>query len=426
MHAGLQKTEAREHHAEIAIVGAGAIGLCCAVELARAGRSVVVVDRGEAGRGASWGNAGWLTPSRAAPLAQPGHAKKGLNWMLDPESPFYIKPSLSPALALWLLRFVRAGSQKRYLRAMPPIVELCDWSTDAWERFASEAPADFGFQRRGLLMLCESTHELDAALRTAELTKPMGVPYERWDDARIREAEPCVIGRSAGGIYFPKDAHCEPDLLMLALAAHARSLGVTILEQTEVTGARVEGGAVRALQTAKGEIGADSFVLAAGAWSGAVGKAFGLRIPMRAAKGYSLKFPRAGHHPERSIYLSDRKVAVNPHRETLRIAGTLELVGDDLSVNQRRVNAIIKGARAMLRFAEPQSPPEPWAGLRPCLPDGMPAIGRSPKLDNLWLAIGHQMTGVKSAPATGRLLADLMQSRTPSFDPAPFDPKGRC
>lgn len=426
MAAETEQPLAREHHADAAIIGAGAIGLCCAVELAKAGRNVLVLDRGEAGRGASWGNAGWLTPSRAAPLAQPGHAKKGLKWMLDPESPFYIKPSLSPALALWLLRFIRAGSKSRFLNAMPPIVELCNWSTDAWERFAAESPSGFGFERRGLLMLCESEHELDAGLRTAELTEPMGVPYERWDNERVREAEPCVIGRTAGALHFPKDAHCEPDRLMLALAEHARSLGVTILEQTEVTGARVEGRAIRALETSKGEVTADRFVLAAGAWSGAVGRAFGLRIPMRGAKGYSLKFPKGDHHPTRSIYLSDRKVAANPHRDSLRIAGTLELVGDDLSVNARRVGAIVKGARAMLSFPEPQSPPEPWAGLRPCLPDGMPAIGRSPKLDNLWLAIGHQMTGVKSAPATGRLLADLMESRDPSFDPAPFDPKDRC
>jgi D-amino-acid dehydrogenase len=146
----------------------------------------------------------------------------------------------------------------------------------------------------------------------------------------------------------------------------------------------------------------------------------GFRLPVIGAKGYSLVLPPADPHPKRSIYLIERKVAVNPHRDSLRIAGTLELVRHDFSINARRVDVIVRGAKGMLNIGDAPVTHEIWRGLRPCTPDGMPVIGRAKGRGDVWLATGHQMAGLKSAPGTGLLLAQLMAGETPRFDPEPF------
>jgi D-amino-acid dehydrogenase len=205
-----------------------------------------------------------------------------------------------------------------------------------------------------------------------------------------------------------------------ALAAHAESLGVRFVEGADVYGASPAGAGPRRLTTTRGIIAAERVVLAAGSWSEDLGKIFDLRIPILGAKGYSLVLPRATPHPTRSIYLIERKVAVNPHADALRIAGTLELVRNDFSINQRRVDVILRGAKAMLNLGDAPVAREVWRGLRPCAPDGMPLIGRARGAGDVWLATGHQMAGLKTATGTGLLLAQLMSGEKPGFDAEAF------
>jgi D-amino-acid dehydrogenase len=245
------------------------------------------------------------------------------------------------------------------------------------------------------------------------------VRAERWTAEEVREKEPAVIGRQVGGYFYPDDAHCEPYRAVRALEAEARALGVEFLENTEVY-AISNGTGPRRLTTTRGEIRAGQLVIATGPWSESLGKMLGLRLPVIGAKGYSLVLPPANPHPKRSIYLIERKVAVNPHRHALRIAGTLELVRNDFPINARRVDVIVRGARGMLNIGDAPAAREIWRGLRPCTPDGMPAIGRARGHGDVWLATGHQMAGLKCAPGTGLLLAQLMAGETPRFDPEPF------
>src|SRR5690606_29840338 len=213
--------------------------------------------------------------------------------------------------------------------------------------------------------------------------------------------------------------HCEPYPAVKALEAEALALGVRFLEGTEVY--RIsDGGGPRTLTTTHGDVVAGQIVIATGPWSEALGKMLGFRLPVIGAKGYSVVLPPATPHPTRSIYLTERKIAVNPHRGALRIAGTLELVRNDFSINARRVDVIVRGARGMLGIADAPAPIETWRGLRPCTPDGMPVIGRARGRGDVWLATGHQMAGLKTAPGTGLLLAQLMSGETPRFDPEPF------
>jgi len=407
-------------HSDVAIIGGGVVGVACALELARRGADVRVLDRGRIGHGCSYGNAGWLTASLALPLAAPGHALKALGWLRSRDSPFYIRPRFDPALAVWLVRFLASSRRTPYERGARALIELARWSIDYWEQLASDDGNDFGFERNGLLLVYETDDALAAATRRAEFTSRFGIRYDRWNADRVQDEEPAIRGKQVGGLFFPDDAHCEPLRAVEVLVDKARGLGVIFEEDTEVLDV-TRNGAKSYLRTSRGQVQASEVVLAAGAWSGSLGRRIGLRLPMLGAMGYSVLAPRREPHPKRSIYLAQRKIALNPHRDALRIAGTLELVGEDLSIDRRRAGAMIRGAQAMLHVGpiEPESA-DVWSGLRPCTSDGMPAIGPARGSRNLWLATGHQMTGLKTAPGTGNLLAELISGESPSVDPTPF------
>lgn len=404
---------------DIAVIGGGVIGVASAVELARRGAQVTVLERDRVGHGCSYGNAGWLTPSQAVPLANPSMLLKSFKWMLDPESPLYIQPQLDPAFIRWLLGFLLASRKGKFERGAAALVELCRVSVDMWEDVARRSSESFGFERHGLLAVYENAASLNAAGPGVDVVCKSGVRAERWTADEVREREPAIVGRQVGGVFFPDDAHCEPYRAVKALEAEARALGVRFLEHTEVF--RISsGGGPRRLTTTRGDVEADQVVVATGPWSEALGAMLGLRLPVIGAKGYSVLLPPAAPHPTHSIYLIERKIAVNPHHDALRIAGTLELVRNDFSINARRVDVIVRGAKGMLNIGETPEPREIWRGLRPCTPDGMPVIGRARGRGDVWLATGHQMAGLKTAPGTGLLLAQLMAGETPRFDPEPF------
>ena len=403
---------------DVAIIGGGVIGVACALELARRGAHVTVLEKDRVGHGCSYGNAGWLAASQAAPLANPHMLMKSFKWMLDPESPLYIQPRLDPAFARWLMEFLVASRKGKYEHGVAALVELCSVSIDMWQEVAGRSDT-FGFERHGLLSVFEKPASIEAAKASVELAQQSGIRAERWSADEVRAKEPSIVGPQVGGYFYPDDAHCEPYKAVKALEAEARALGVRFLEGTEVY--RIaDGASAKRLTTTRGDVSASQIVIATGPWSESLGEMLGIRLPVIGAKGYSIVLPRTDPHPTRSIYLIERKVAVNPHRDALRIAGTLELVRNDFSINNRRVNVILRGAKAMLNIGESTEPREIWRGLRPCTPDGMPMIGRARGHGDVWLATGHQMAGLKAAPGTGLLLAQLMSGEKPRFDPEPF------
>lgn len=405
---------------DVAVVGGGVVGVACALELARRGTAVTVLERDRIGHACSYGNAGWLTPALAFPLPAPGMIWTATKWLFDPDSPFYIQPRFDLGLAAWLARFLAATGERRFERGTAALVELCRWTVDAWAELAARTPEPFGFQRLGLLAIYEHEAAFAAGRANAERVARHGVPFEVWTADEVREREPAVHGRQVGAYYYPQDAHCEPYLAVRALAAEAERAGARLLEAAEVFDAERRPGGGWRLRTTAGDVEAAQLVVATGAWSKRFGRRLGLSLPVLGAKGYSLVIPRGAEHPTRSLMLAERKLAINPHADALRISGTLELVDEDLSITRRRVDAIVRAARGMIALPDPLPPHELWRGLRPCTPDGMPLIGRARGHADVWLATGHQMTGLKTALGTGRLLAELMHGEKPTFDPAPF------
>ncbi len=403
------------------VIGGGIIGCACALELAKGGLSVAIIDKGQIGHGCSYGNAGLLTPCHAFPLPMPGVLRQGLKWLADPDSPLRIAPRISWSLARWLCRFAIATNRKQAMRGVKALIELSRCSLDSYKRWDAEDPGAFAFAQKGLVVAARSPEGLQAAHEEMHLVGQYDVRGHILDARALRHLEPAVTSDDVlGGAFFPDEATVEPLEAVSFLARSCEEKGVTIRSGIEVIDFERSGRRLESIVTTRGSISADHFVLATGAWSGRIGKLIGLRIPMLSGKGYSIIVDPIDPMPKTAVLLLETKVAATPRRDSLRLAGTLELVDLDESVTMRRVRAILRGARRYLNLPDQPRTVEIWRGLRPCLPDGLPIIGRSHRFENLYLATGHQMLGLQTAPATGRLVADLLSGQGPAFDPQPF------
>jgi D-amino-acid dehydrogenase len=408
------------------VVGGGVIGVCAAYELARGGAEVTLLERGQVASGSSWGNAGLVVPSHAVPLAAPGVLWRGLRWMADPESPFFITPRPDPALARWLWRFGRHCTEAHVRRALPVLRDLGQASLARYEELARLPGLDFGFRRAGLLTVFLTGAALAEGRHEAERLGAAGIRVEVLDGAAARACEPALAPGAAGALHFPDDAHLTPDRFVRGLAREAEKLGLRLRTDVEALGFARQGRRVRAVETTRGPVPCEAVVLAAGSWSPGLGRALGLRLPVQPAKGYSVTYRAPAAGPRMPLLAAEARFAITPMEAedgpVLRLGGTLELAGLDLSISRRRVEAIRRGARRYL--ALPEEPPllEIWRGLRPCTPDGLPLLGRPRNWDNVVVATGHAMVGMSLGPITGRLVAQLLAGARPELDLAPLAP----
>lgn len=409
----------------VVIVGAGIVGLCCARALRRRGCEVTVLEREAAGHaGCSHGNAGMIVPSHFIPLAAPGMVALGLKWMLDPKSPFYIRPRLDASLVSWCWRFMRAANTAQVDRAAPILAALHRLSRGEYERLFAVLGIEDQLVRKGLLMLCRTEHALADEARVAARARTLDIPARVLTPAEAAQIDPGIRMAIAGAVHFPLDCHLDPARLLAALHARLEAEGVRIQHDTPVTGWTQAGGAVQAVRTPRGEIAADEFVLAGGIWSTGLGRDLGLKLPMQAGKGYSVTLPRPRQLPELCSVLVEARVAVTPLGGALRVGGTMELSGLDPTVRAERVAGILE---AIPRYfpelaAEDFRGLPVWQGFRPCTPDGLPYLGRCGPYRNLTAATGHAMMGVSLAPITGRLVAEIVAGENPAVDLRLLDP----
>lgn len=392
---------------DVLVIGGGIVGVCSAHSLAARGKSVTILERGEIASGCSAGNAGFVCPSHSIPLAQPGVIAKGLQWMFDPDSPFYIKPRFSPALFSWLWKFRAACTEERVRRVMTVLRDLHCESVELFAELAKTPGLAFGWTRHGLLSLFRTPQAFESGLKESATLQEIGVPSRALTPDEIAARVPRARPGLAGAIHFPGDAHIDPLAFVRGLAAHVQSRGVEVRTGVEVVGFAKSGRKITAVRTTQGDFAADQIVLAAGSWSPSIARDLNLKIPVQPAKGYSITMPRPEGAPSIPLLLIEAKVGVTPIGDRLRLAGTLELAGLDLSINERRVEAIRRGAATFLEGLEAAAAGEVWRGLRPVTPDGLPILGRSAAFDNLILATGHAMIGVSLGPVTGSLVARI-------------------
>jgi D-amino-acid dehydrogenase len=409
----------------VVICGAGVVGLSCAYYLLERGHRVTVLERGGPDHDScSLGNAGYISPSHIVPLASPGIVARAIRWMGDPESPFWVRPRLDPALIAWGIRFWRASRPARARAAEPILGALNMQSRALYEALAEACGNEFALTREGLLMLFRDPRGLEEEASVAERARSLGIPAEVMDARGVAALEPEVRLDVAGGVFYPMDAHLTPQRLVAALTRRVADRGASLVFDAEVTGWRVEGRSIRAAVWSRGEAPGDEFVLAAGSWSSQAARPLRLALPLQPGKGYSVTLPAPRERPRRSILLQEARVAITPMDGSLRVGGTMELAGLDLAIRPARVRGILKSlTRYLPSFrVEDFASCAPWCGLRPCTPDGLPYVGRFGRFDNLIAATGHAMMGVSMGPITGTLVAQVVSGEPPAIDLAPLSP----
>lgn len=399
----------------VVIVGGGVIGLCTAYYALKAGLAVTVLDRGdEQTWNCSFGNAGMVVPSHFIPLAAPGMISKGLRWMFNAESPFYVRPRLDLDLMKWGWQFYLHSTAEHVKNTQELLRDLNLESRRLFGELQQEE--DFGLQQRGLLMLCKTQHGLDEEAEVAEAAHRIGLGAEVVDAKRAAELDPDITMDIAGGVYFPQDCHMDPARFMASLRQRVLALGGEIVNKVEITGIERGGGRVQAVTAADGQrFEAKQFVFAGGSWLPVLLREAGYKLSLQAGKGYSMTLKNPLQLPRLCSIFCEAKVAITPMGDTLRFAGTMEVGGLDLSINPKRVRGIIKSVNQYFpQFSEADfDGVEAWAGLRPVSPDGIPYLGKLPKLDNVVVAGGHAMMGLSLGPVSGRIAADLLRNERP-------------
>ena len=400
------------------VIGGGAIGICCAYYLHGLGKNVTVVDKDNICSGSSYGNAGLIVPSYSTPLAAPGVIFQGLKWMFNPESPFYIKPRFNRELLSWLWQFRGACSENNVRKGLPILSGLSSASMELFDDLAALEEFNFGFEKNGIVELFNTQKGFQKGAKDAQRLQEYGIEHKILKKGELVQYTQGMRTVAVGGIFFPGDAHLIPDQFVGQLARHLENKGIQLLSSVEVLGFETSGRKVTTVKTTRGDISVAEVVLAGGSWSAEMARELKIKVLMEPAKGYSITYKRPPGFPSIPLAMAEAKVVLTPMSEMLRLAGTLELAGFDLSINKRRLHAILKAVPAYFPDIDTDALEliEIWRGLRPCSPDGLPYLGRSRRYDNLIISTGHGMKGISLAPITGKIVAQLASGQTPAVD----------
>jgi D-amino-acid dehydrogenase len=271
--------------------------------------------------------------------------------------------------------------------------------------------------KRGLVMLCKTQDSLDHEGAFAKQANELGVLAEVLDAKGLAKLDPDVTMDVAGGVYFPQDCHLSPNRFMAGVERQCQSLGVTFVWSADATSFTHHASRITEVSTTTGRFAADEIALCGGSWSPILAHQLRVKLPMQAGKGYSLTLPKPRELPQICSILTEARVAVTPMGGSLRFGGTMEIAGLNEDINPVRVRGIIKAAaRYFPRFTpEVFAGIQPWRGLRPCSPDGLPYVGRTAKFSNLTIATGHAMLGLSLGPITGKLMAEILSGEKPSI-----------
>lgn len=395
---------------DVLIIGGGVIGLCTAYYLCRDGRSVTLVDRSLVGgpQACSYGNAGYIGPSGTVPLPEPGIIREGLRALLNPASPFSLRPRLNLGLLAWLYRFTRACTAAQAMAGHRVLSELKRNSLELFKELQARGELKFGLAQSGKLVLFATTAGLARGRAAAELFRMSGGHASVLTSAEVRamcaEASPDVVG----GIHYQEDSYIDPAAFLAAMTRLVERSGGEIVSFAEPLDFEVTADRITAVKTTRGDFCPHEVVIAAGAWSAPLARRLGVRLLVEAGRGYSITVRRPHNGPTVPVMLGEARVALTPLGETLRLSGVMELAGCELAISRRRLDGIVKSVEAYLPNLEHTETVQIWNGLRPCTPDGVPLIGRCPRYRNLMIACGHGMIGMGLAPVTGSLVAQIL------------------
>ena len=409
---------------KVIIIGGGIVGLSTAYYLSKEGHEVVVIDKGDIKTGASHVNAGYLTPSHIVPMAAPGIISKGIKWMFNASSPFYIKPRMNKDLMDWGLKFIKSCTAEHVQHSMKTILEINLFSKQLYLEMQQSGSLDFHLETKGLLMAYQTSHAEKEEAEVVAWARDLGLIIKQLSKQEVQVLQPDVSMNIEGAYWYESDAHSTPELFMKNLKETLVKKGVTFILNSTVSAFQKKDSRINSVVTEKESITADEFVIASGAWSESLLKSLEINLSVQAGKGYMLNVNKHNGINLPAILL-EAKVAVTPMQGFTRFGGTMEISGINNKINSKRVASIAKAAVDYYpQIVIPQkSIDEVKYGLRPLSPDGLPFIGRHHKISNLVLATGHSMMGWSLGPATGKLVTELISNQSSSLSLVPFSPE---
>ncbi len=404
---------------EVTIIGAGIIGVACALHLRRAGLDVVLIDSGEPGNGCSFGNGGAICPGSVVPMAMPGMLSRVPGWLLDPLGPLVVRWRYFPRALPWLLRWIRAGRMDRVETFAAALNALHGSSIDGYRDLLGDADMADLIRVHGQLLLWE-TEGTTASERIAQsLRDTHGIRSEVVDADMLRDMEPALAPVFKRGLLLPDNAHTvDPQGLVQRLVDRFVDSGGELLKG-HVRGFEFGPQGVHRLLIDGDDREVDLLAVAAGAWSRDLAARLGSRVPMIAERGYHVRLPGFDVRLHSKIVNRTRMFGLTSLEMGLQIQGTVEIAGMNAPPDYRRAKGLLEQARNMIPGLKDEDA-SMWMGCRPSFPDSLPVIDRSPRHRNVFFAFGHGHFGLTGAPMTGRLITDLVLDRKPSIDPGPF------
>lgn len=406
---------------KILILGAGVIGTTSAYYLTRAGHQVSVIDRqpGPALE-TSYANAGQISPGYSAPWAAPGIPLKAIKWLFSEHSPLVIQPRLDGDMLRFVAMLLRNCTGGRYGINKERMLRLAEYSRIAFAELREATGIEYEQRTRGTLQLFRSHKQLQAAHKDIAVLQRSGVPYELLDGEGCIQAEPAlarVRHKFVGGLRLPLDETGDCRLFTESLAETSRALGAEFRYGVDIRALLTAGGEISGVQTDQGLMTADAYVVALGSYSAPLLRPLGVDLPIYPVKGYSITLPITDPDaaPVSTIMDETHKVAVTRLGDRIRVAGTAELAGHDLSLDQKRRATVTHVVSDLFPDGGDIARSEFWTGLRPMTPDGTPVVGPTP-IPNLYLNTGHGTLGWTMSCGSGRLLADLISQRSPQID----------
>ncbi len=403
----------------VAVIGAGVVGASTALSLRRAGFEVTLIERGEPGMGASYGNAGLLSATGTVPISTPGMLWQVPRLLLNPLAPLTIRWSYLPWLAPWLWRFVRAGSPRRVEEISKVLAGLVAHGQDSYRALLGED--DFAELTRGggMLYVFETDQAFEGSRWKMDLRRSHGAEVNYVPPEQIRQLEPALAPIYRHALHVPGTRYVKDPLrLTQTIARKLVEAGGRIVTD-EVQGIEASPGTAPVVVAKGGRHRADRIVIAGGAWSRALARQCGADVPLDTERGYHAMFRTPKIAARLSVMSGDYDFAATPMEQGLRVAGTVELGGLAAAPNYARAEHLKRHGYRMFQGLD-GAEAEFWMGFRPSMPDSLPVIGPVPGNDRVYLAFGHGHLGVTFGAVTGRLVTDLIAGRKPVVDPTPL------
>lgn len=398
--------------APVIVIGAGIVGTATARALQRAGHAVTLIDSAEPGRATSFGNAGFIAIDHVLPLARPSTLRRIPRMLMDRDSPLTVHLPSIPWLLPWMARFALAAHSPAEVRkGTDSFGVLMAEANIAWQAEIQASGLGELFKSRGALYVYESETSFAAGAEERGLQKAKGTTFEIVDGERARELAPGLSSHIVRGVYYPHGMHTiNPYRVVATLAERFAAEGGKVL-RGRVRGFAREGTRVTAVRMSESELPAKAVVIAAGRASGELTRHLGFNAPLVAERGYHVMLAPDNVRFDLPVSPAERGFFVTPMEEGLRLAGTVELAAPHQPPSWHRADLLVKHMKDVFPGVGGAEQSR-WIGERPSLPDFRPAIGRAPRLANVYCGYGHQHVGLTLATATGRLIARLMEGET--------------